>query len=79
MSTICQFLCFALILKVGSSCDGQREQIEQLTASGELQSDEYLAIAYGYTPKTWKALSYQPLNDFYVPGNLNRNTNLNGN
>jgi hypothetical protein len=73
MSTFCLVIlsAVALMLQVSSACNGQNdEQTEQLEVSRQLQSDEYFANAFGYTPDTWNALSYQPSNALYSPGNF---------
>ena len=73
MSTVCLVIlsAVAMMLQVSSACNGQNdEQTEQLEASRQLQSDEYFANAFGYTPETWNDLSYQPSNALYSPGNF---------
>jgi hypothetical protein len=78
MSTYCLVIlsAVALMLQVSSACNGQNDdQTEQLEASRQLQSDEYFANAFGYTPETWDALSYRPSNAYYAqaPGNYKFN------
>ncbi|XP_046638009.1 uncharacterized protein LOC124316235 isoform X2 [Daphnia pulicaria] len=78
MSTVSLILCLALMLHVTSACDGPNEQ-QQLAASRQ-QSDEYFANAYGFTPETWSAFSYQPSNPYYAPeysGHYEGRTSLN--
>ena len=75
MSTICLVIlsAVALMLQVSSACNGQND--EKLDVSRQLQSDEYFANAFGYTPETWDALSYRPSNAYYAqaPGNYKFN------
>jgi hypothetical protein len=77
MSTVSLILCLALMLHDTSACDGSNEQ-QQLAASRQ-QSDEYFANAYGFTPETWSAFSYQPSNPYYAPGNYYSNKSLSKN
>ena len=73
MSTFCLVIlsAVALMLQVSSACNGQND--DQLDVSRQLQSDEYFANAFEYSPETWNALSYQPSNALYSPGNFKIN------